>query len=73
MESQPKKGRLLSFVSFLLAFLLVVGIIDGDFWQIANWSSAENIGGALFQIILLVGAIFFVKEVLLPALQKRKE
>jgi len=47
--------------------------VNGDFLQITNWSSAENMGGALFEVILLVGTFFFIKEVLFPAFHKRKE
>jgi len=73
MEQQSKKARLLGFVSFLLTIGLVVDLVNGDFLQITNWSSAENMGGALFKVILLVGTFFFIKEVLFPAFHKRKE
>ena len=50
-----------------------MNLISGDFWDILDWSTPGATGAAIVNVLALVGAVMFVREVLLPAIKKRKE
>lgn len=74
MIKLPKFAKLgLDFVWFFLTFEFVVSLFSGTFFQVFDWSSAGAAGSAIVQLVFLIGAIMFVKNVLLPALKKRNK